>query len=78
MRYSLSGQVNDSVSLKHLCLFTHNCADFTTGQARENSPLFNVTQTVAMLPGIAEEFSLEIVGASARQIRDAFLESEKG
>ena len=77
VRQEVFRQVEQKTSLKHVCLFTHNTFNYWSAEDSEEGKRGVVEATIPGLREIADEFGLEVKGATIAQVREAFLEVEK-
>jgi hypothetical protein len=71
-------QVEESVPLKHVCILTHNFVNYWSQDALKENRLDVLKRALEGFDHMAENFGLEVRGATTADIRKAYLETERG
>jgi hypothetical protein len=78
VRQHVARQVAEKVSFKHVCLFGHNTGNFWSADRSEEGYRGELEGSVLKIREIADEFGLEVKGATLRDVREAFLAANAG
>jgi hypothetical protein len=76
VRQHVARQVAEKTPFKHVCLFGHNTGNFWSADRSEEGYRGELEGAVIKIREIADEFGLEVKGATLRDVREAFLEME--
>ena len=71
-RNDIERQINEGISFKHLCYFTHNTVNYYDKGNRESYRGDLLTELLAALKEMSAARGLELEGATTRSLREAY------
>jgi hypothetical protein len=77
-RHEVTRQVEEGVSIKHVCILTHNFVNYWSDDEGMGGRLGVLKAAVEGLQSVGDDLGLEAVGSTTEDVMKAFLQAERG
>jgi len=71
-------QTEEDRPLKHICILTHNFVNYWASDEGEENRLVILKQAILGFKELGERLDLQVVGSTTQDIRNTYLETERG